>query len=95
MSVVYLARDTHLNKQWAVKEIRKKGREKEDDVVVNSLRVEADMMKKLDHPALPRIVDIIENNVTIYVVMDYVEGLSLDKILAEYGAQSEEMVIRP
>lgn len=93
MSVVYLARDTHLNKQWAVKEIRKKGREKEDDVVVNSLRVEADMMKKLDHPALPRIVDIIENNVTIYVVMDYVEGLSLDKILAEYGAQSEEMVI--
>lgn len=93
MSVVYLARDTHLNKQWAVKEIRKKGREKEDDVVVKSLRVEADMMKKLDHPALPRIVDIIENNVTIYVVMDYVEGLSLDKILAEYGAQPEELVI--
>ena len=25
MSVVYLAMDTHLNKQWAVKEIRKKG----------------------------------------------------------------------
>lgn len=24
MSVVYLAMDTHLNKQWAVKEIRKK-----------------------------------------------------------------------
>ena len=25
MSVVYLAMDTHLNKQWAVKEIKKKG----------------------------------------------------------------------
>lgn len=25
MSIVYLAMDTHLNKQWAVKEIRKKG----------------------------------------------------------------------
>lgn len=25
MSVVYLAMDTHLNKQWAVKEIRKRG----------------------------------------------------------------------
>lgn len=24
MSIVYLAMDTHLNKQWAVKEIRKK-----------------------------------------------------------------------
>lgn len=93
MSVVYLARDTHLNKQWAVKEIRKKGKGKEDKVVVKSLLAEANMMKKLDHPALPRIVDIIENNVTIYVVMDYIEGLSLDKILAEYGAQPEELVI--
>lgn len=93
MSVVYLAMDTHLNKQWAVKEIRKKGSGKKDEVVVNSLLAEADMMKKLDHPALPRIVDIIDNNVTIYVVMDYIEGESLDKILAEYGPQPEELVI--
>ena len=93
MSVVYLAMDTHLNKQWAVKEIRKKGSGKNDEIVVNSLLAEANMMKKLDHPALPRIVDIIDNGVTIYVVMDYIEGESLDKILNEYGAQSEELVI--
>ena len=30
MSVVYLAMDKHLNKQWAVKEIRKKGNGKND-----------------------------------------------------------------
>lgn len=93
MSVVYLAMDTHLNKQWAVKEIRKKGSGKNDEIVVNSLLAEANMMKRLDHPSLPRIVDIIDNGVTIYVVMDYIEGESLDKILNEYGAQSEEMVI--
>ncbi len=93
MSVVYLAMDTHLNKQWAVKEIRKKGNGKNDEIVVNSLLAEANMMKRLDHPSLPRIVDIIDNGVTIYVVMDYIEGESLDKILNEYGAQSEEMVI--
>lgn len=93
MSVVYLAMDTHLNKQWAVKEIRKKGSGKNDEVVVNSLLAEANMMKRLDHPSLPRIVDIIDNGVTIYVVMDYIEGESLDKILNEYGAQSEERVI--
>lgn len=50
-------------------------------------------MKLLDHPSLPRIVDIIDNGITIYVVMDYIEGESLDKILAEYGAQPEELVI--
>lgn len=93
MSVVYLAMDTHLNKQWAVKEIRKKGGGKKDEIVVNSLLAEANMMKRLDHPALPRIVDIIDNGVTIYVVMDYIEGESLDKILNEYGVQSEELVI--
>ena len=93
MSVVYLAMDTRLNKQWAIKEIRKKGSGKNDEIVVNSLLAEANLMKRLDHPALPRIVDIIDNGVTIYVVMDYIEGESLDKILLEYGAQPEEEVI--
>ena len=93
MSIVYLAMDKHLNKQWAVKEIRKKGNGKNDEIVVNSLLAEANMMKKLDHPSLPRIVDIIDNGITIYVVMDYIEGESLDKILNEYGAQPEELVI--
>lgn len=93
MSVVYLAMDTHLNKQWAVKEIRKKGNGKNDEIVVNSLLAEANLMKRLDHPSLPRIVDIIDNGQTIFVVMDYIEGESLDKVINEYGAQPEELVI--
>ena len=93
MSVVYLAMDTHLNKQWAVKEIKKKGSGKNDEIIVNSLLAEANLMKRLDHPALPRIVDIIDNGITIYVVMDYIEGESLDKVLESYGAQPEELVI--
>lgn len=93
MSIVYLAMDKRLNKQWAVKEIKKIGDEKKDEVVVNSLLVEANLMKKLDHPNLPRIVDIIDNDVTIFIVLDYIEGESLDKKLAEYGAQPEELVV--
>ena len=93
MSIVYLAMDKRLNKQWAVKEIRKKGSGKNDEIIVNSLLAEANLMKRLDHPALPRIVDIIDNGVTIYIVMDYIEGESLDKILNEYGAQPEDKVI--
>ena len=92
MSIVYLAMDKRLNKQWAVKEIRKKSSGKHDEIVINSLLAEANMMKKLDHPSLPRIVDIIEDGSTIYVIMDYIEGESLDKILNEYGAQPEELV---
>ncbi len=93
MSVVYLATDTHLNKNWAVKEIKKKGSGKNDEIIVNSLLAEANLMKRLDHASLPRIVDIIDNGITIYVVMDFIEGESLDKVLNEHGAQPEELVI--
>lgn len=93
MSVVYLAMDTHLNKQWAVKEIRKKGDSKNDEIVINSLLAEANLMKRLDHSALPRIVDIIDDKSTIFVVMDYIEGKSLDKILDDSGPQPEELVV--
>ena len=47
MSVVYLAMDKNLNKQWAIKEIRKKGSGKNDEIVVNSLLAEANLMKRL------------------------------------------------
>lgn len=93
MSVVYLAMDRRLNKQWAVKEIKKQVNDINNDVVVQSLVTEANLMKKLDHPALPRIVDIIDDNRTIYVVMDYIEGTSLDKVLAERGVIDQHTVI--
>lgn len=93
MSKVYLAMDLRLNKQWAVKEINKYAQSQNQEIIVQSLIVEANLMKKLDHPALPRIVDIIDNEATIYVVMDYIEGESLDKILQSYGAQPQELVI--
>ncbi len=93
MSVVYLANDTRLNRNWAVKEVRKKGNGKNDEVIINSLLAEANMVKRLDHPALPRIVDIIDNGETIYIVMDFIEGEPLSKILGDCGPQPEEKVI--
>ena len=95
MSTVYLAMDKRLNKQWAVKEIKRNGFGKNNEQIVNEVPADAEMMKKLDHPAIPRIVDIIDhrNDEFIYVVMDYVEGESLDKVLKEYGAQPQDLVI--
>ena len=93
MSIVYLAMDKRLNKQWAVKEVQKNGRGKNGEVVVQSLLAEANMIKRFDHPSLPRIVDIIDNGETIYVIMDYIEGESLDKILEMGGPVDQETVI--
>jgi eukaryotic-like serine/threonine-protein kinase len=93
MSKVYLAMDKRLNKQWAVKEIEKKARDKNNEIIFQSAIAEANMIKKLDHPSLPRIVDIIEYEDFIYVIMDYIEGEPLSKILDEYGAQPQDLVI--
>lgn len=94
MSTVYLARDLKLNINWAVKEIKKTGKDRNNETAYNSLPVEADIMKKLNHPNLPRIIDIAETPDTIQIVMDYIEGQSLDKVLKMYGVQPQEVVIK-
>lgn len=88
MSIVYLAMDKRLNKQWAIKEIKPK-----NEQVKRTSKAEADLMKRLDHPALPRIVDIIDEPEGIFVIMDYVEGDSLDKVLKREGPLPEEDVL--
>lgn len=93
MSVVYLAMDKRLNKQWAIKEFRKDKDDANQQVALKALLDEANLMKKLDHPTLPRIVDIIDVGTTVYIVMDYIEGESLNKVLDAYGAQPQEAVI--
>ncbi|MEH6993431.1 serine/threonine-protein kinase [Neobacillus drentensis] len=93
MSKVYLAMDKRLNKQWAVKEIEKNFSDKNSQVFIQSAIDEANMIKRLDHPSLPRIVDIIDHVDMIYVIMDYIEGEPLNKILEEYGAQPQDLVI--
>ncbi len=92
MSIVYLARDKHLNKQWAVKEIKNDG-SKSINTLLKGLEREANILKNVDHPVLPRIVDIIEQEGTIYVVMDFIEGTTISERLKEEGAQPQELVI--
>ena len=92
MSIVYLARDNRLNKQWAVKEIKNDG-SKDTETLLKGLEREANILKNVDHPVLPRIVDIIKSRGTIYVVMDFIEGTNLADVLKAEGAQPQENVI--
>lgn len=92
MSVVYLAMNEKANKQWAIKEVRKDGI-KDFEVVKQGLVVETDMLKRLSHPSLPSIIDVIEDESTFLIVMDYIQGNPLSKALEEFGAQPQENVI--
>lgn len=92
MSVVYMAINEKANKTWAIKEVRKDG-VLNFEAVKQGLVVETNMLKKLNHPNLPSIIDVIENDEVFLIVMDYIEGNSLGKMLEEYGAQPQEYVI--
>ncbi len=92
MSIVYMAINEKANKTWAVKEVRKDG-VIDFEAVRQGLIVETEMLKRLRHPYLPSIIDIIEDEDTLVIVMDYIEGIPLSKVLSEYGAQPQEYVI--
>lgn len=91
MSVVYLAMNEKANKQWAIKEMRKE-KNKNYEIMKRSLITETNLLKELKHPYLPSIADIIENDDTIIIVMDYVEGRPLSDILSEEGVIEEDKV---
>jgi serine/threonine protein kinase len=92
MSVVYLAMNERANKQWAIKEVRKDGMQS-FEVVKQNLVAETDLLKKLNHPHLPSIIDVIDCDDTFLIVMDYIEGNPLSKALETSGAQSQDDVI--
>lgn len=93
MSVVYLAINERANKTWAVKEVRKDG-VCDFEAVKQGLIVETDMLKKLNHPHLPSIIDVIDTEDSFLIVMDYIEGKSLQSVLKKAGAQPQDLVIK-
>ena len=95
MSRVYLASDRNLvNKFWAVKEVDRRATDPAGRPIEETLASEAALLTKIDHPNIVDIVDIYETDDFIYVVMDHVEGQSLDKVVRANGPQSEEDVQR-
>ncbi|MCI5610096.1 MAG: serine/threonine protein kinase [Roseburia sp.] len=92
MSTVYLAINEKANKPWAVKEVRKNGISNRE-LVKQSLMVEINLLKKLKHKGLPSIVDIIDQQDNYLIVLDYIEGITLENIMQEEGVQPQEKVV--
>ncbi|SHJ72913.1 serine/threonine protein kinase [Clostridium cavendishii DSM 21758] len=87
MSIVYKAISLNLEKEWAIKEITF---DSNSDV---DFLAEPNILKNLDHPALPRIVDIINKDEKIYIVLDYIDGTNLNTLLNQCTSFQEDKVI--
>lgn len=87
-SAIYLALDKKLNRQWAIKKVRKSSSQ-----TTSMLMAEASIMKNLDHPMLPRIVGIEEDLKFFYIIMDFVQGENLKTVVTSSGPQAQDTVV--
>lgn len=92
MSVVYRVKDLQTQTILALKDVKRTA-QGDNQVVEQSLVAEGRMLMQLSDPHLPRIYDIIEEHDRIMLVMDFIQGESLDRVIAREGAQSVERVL--
>lgn len=98
MSEVYLANDLQMDMMVAVKEVRtdieydKYGNKVDLNAYIKGLENECDLLKSVDHPVLPRTLSI-DRGQKIYVIMDYIDGEDMGKILKRDGPLTQEQVL--
>lgn len=82
MGSVYLTRDTRLPRRWALKEMADSFDSAEDRALAEeSFVAEAQILAGLNHPNLPRVVDFFQENGRHFLVMDFIDGTTLEKRL--------------
>ena len=82
---VSLVNDTRLGgKHWAVKEMSDAALvdPQERQNAVQAFQSEATLLASMNHPNLTKVVDYFEEGAKHYLVMDYIDGQTLDELLA-------------
>ena len=85
---VYLAEHLRLHKKVVLKADKRKL-----STPPELLRREVDVLKNLHHPHIPQVYDFFVENGTVYTVMDYIQGESLDRPLKRGEVFSQPQVI--
>jgi tRNA A-37 threonylcarbamoyl transferase component Bud32 len=84
MSNIYLCQDLRLGgKQVVIKEFTARYSDpREQALAVEHFKREAELLAKLDHRNLPKVYDYFESQNRYYLVMEFVDGEDLGRILA-------------
>ena len=89
MSRVYLAADQLLGPQVAVKEMKEQGEGGSEQARLQ-LEQEARTLAALEHPGLPRATDLFCSSGRHFLVMDFVEGATLEAIVHQRQAPLDQ-----
>src|SRR5574344_2296566 len=91
MANVYLAHDTILDRNVAVKVLR--GDLANDEKFVRRFQREALSASSLSHPNIVEVYDVGEDNGVYYIVMEYIEGKHLKQLLKKRGKLTIEEAV--
>lgn len=91
MGRAWLARDPMLARDVVVKALR--GDAHPDDPGHERLRREARVLGKLDHPAIAKVLDILEDGKRVYLVLPFYDGDTLAARIARARARSEQAAV--
>ena len=86
MANVYLANDTILDRQVAIKVLR--GDLSNDEKFVRRFQREALAASSLSHSNIVEIYDVGEDDGSFYIVMEYIEGKTLKQLIKKRGVLS-------
>ena len=84
MSSIYLCTNIELGNKWIAKQTDKR---------YSGFIYEEEILKKLNHISLPKIIDICKDNSDIYIIESYIEGISMQKKLENLGKLKVDKVI--
>lgn len=84
---VYLAKHLYLESYRAIKCIPR------TSLPISSQCLEAELLKHLNHPCIPTLYDVEQDQDYLYIVEEYISGESLDTFVTHQSYISEELII--
>jgi serine/threonine protein kinase len=107
--ITYYAKHTKLNKHYAIKEFFINGScvrstqskdvhlqgitEEKFEKYKRKFEDEGETLAKIDHPNVVKVIDIFEENSTSYIVMQFVEGITLQQLVEQRGKLDYETAV--
>ena len=79
MGSVYLGTNMNIDQRVAIKVLNKNI--SDSSLVRDWFKNEANLLCKLDHPNIVKFLNFVENEDGIFLIMEYVDGITLDDFL--------------
>ena|GEM_PF-1873092 len=96
MGAVYKAQDLLLNKRVvAIKEMSRHGLAGQElETAITAFTHEAEILSRLKHQSLPHVYETFEENGRHYLVMEFIEGETLDHVLKRLHSQGKCLPVK-